>query len=143
MVPAGSAAAMSEVPPGFSGIGSGLFNASRQIGTSMGLAILGSVATSIILADWHRQVRSMSPALRAHANQIEADVAVGQIQGVTAVLGQHAREPAVTSFLHGFESALIAASVILVVAGVLGLTGLRHHCHPTPPIRDGKRRTAR
>jgi MFS transporter, DHA2 family, methylenomycin A resistance protein len=130
MVPAGSAAAMSEVPPGFSGIGSGLFNACRQIGTSMGLALLGSVATSIILADWHRQVHSMSPVLRARANQIEADVAVGQIKGVTAVLGQHAREPAVTSFLHGFEDALIAAGVILVAAGVLGLTGLRHHCQP-------------
>ena len=126
MVPAGSTAAMAEVPPGFSGIGSGLFNACRQIGTSTGLAILGSVATSTILADWHRQLRSVSPALRAHGNQIAAEVAVGQIQGVTAALGQRAREPAVTSFLHGFEDALIAAGVILVVAGALGFSGLRH-----------------
>jgi MFS family permease len=41
MVPAGSTAAMAEVPEGSSGIGSGLFNACRQIGTAMGLAILG------------------------------------------------------------------------------------------------------
>ena len=43
MVPAGSSAAMAEVPPGSSGIGSALFNSCRQIGTAMGLAILGSV----------------------------------------------------------------------------------------------------
>ena len=109
MVPAARLRAMAEIPPGFSGIGSGLFNACRQIGTSMGLAILGSVATSIILADWHRQVRAMSPAVRSHSDQLAADVAVGQIKGVTAALGQHSRQPAVASFLHGFEYALIAA----------------------------------
>jgi MFS transporter, DHA2 family, methylenomycin A resistance protein len=125
MVPAGSAAAMSEVPPGFSGIGSGLFNACRQIGTSMGLAILGSVATSIILTNWQRQFRSASPALRSHASQIGADVAVGRINGVTALLGQQARELAVRSFQHGFEAALLAAGVILVLAGLIGLAGLR------------------
>jgi predicted MFS family arabinose efflux permease len=140
MVPAGSAAAMAEVRPGFSGIGSGLFNASRQIGTSMGLAILGSVATSIILGDWHRQVRSISPAPRSDASQIAADVAVGQVKGITAALGQHAREPAVASFLRGFEYALIAAGAILAVAGALGLAGLRHLRHPDAPIRDDERR---
>jgi MFS transporter, DHA2 family, methylenomycin A resistance protein len=143
MVPAGSAAAMSAVPPGFSGRGSGLFNACRQIGTAIGLAILGSFATSIILADWHRQVRSMSPALRSRASQMDADVAVGQIKGVTAALGRHARDSAVTSFLHGFEDALIAAGVILAVAGALGFTGLRHLREPDTPIRDDERRTAR
>jgi hypothetical protein len=135
MVPAGSAAAMAEVPPGFSGIGSGLFNASRQIGTSIGLAILGSVATSIILAAWHRQVRVISPVPRSHASRVAADVAVGQIKGVTAALGQHAREPAVASFLSGFENTLIAASAILALAGALGLGGLRHLRRPDTPAR--------
>jgi len=142
MVPAGSAAAMAEVPPGFSGMGSGLFNACRQIGTAMGLAILGSVATSIILADWHRQVQSLSPALRSHAGQIEGEVAVGQIKGVTATLGQHARASAVASFLHGFEVALIAAGLILVVAGALGLTGLGHLGQGDAPAREAQRRPA-
>jgi MFS transporter, DHA2 family, methylenomycin A resistance protein len=141
MVPAGSAAAMAEVPPGFSGIGSGLFNASRQIGTSMGLAILGSVATSVILADWHQRVGTMRPAVRSDASQIAADVAVGQVKGVTAALGQPAREPAVASFLHGFEYALTAAGVILAVAGALGLTGLRHLRRPdAPTLPDTQRR---
>jgi len=125
MVPAGSAAAMAEVPPDSSGIGSGLFNACRQIGTAMGLAILGSVATSIIAADWHSQVRSFAPAEQPRATGLSADVAGGQIKAVTTALGQHAHSPAVTSYLHGFEAALITASVILTAAGALGFLGLR------------------
>src|SRR5580692_7862530 len=58
MVPAGSSAAMAEVPEGSSGIGSGLFNACRQIGTATGLAILGSIGAGVTLADWHRQAGS-------------------------------------------------------------------------------------
>jgi DHA2 family methylenomycin A resistance protein-like MFS transporter len=125
MVPAGSAAAMAEVPPDSSGIGSGLFNACRQIGTAMGLAILGSIATSIIVADWRSQVRSFAPAEQPRASGLSADVAGGQIKAVTTALGQHAHSPAVASYLHGFEAALITASAILIVAGALGFLGLR------------------
>jgi MFS transporter, DHA2 family, methylenomycin A resistance protein len=125
MVPAGSAAAMAEVPPDSSGIGSGLFNACRQIGTAMGLAILGSIATSIIVADWRSQVHSFAPGERPDASGLGADVAGGQIKPVTAALGEHAHGPAVASYLHGFEAALVTASVILMVVGVLGFLGLR------------------
>lgn len=133
MVPAGSAAAMAEVPPDSSGIGSGLFNACRQIGTAMGLAILGSVATSIIVADWRSQVRSFAPAEQPRAGGLSADVAGGQIKAVTTALGQHAHGPAVASYLHGFEAALITASVILIAAGALGFLGLRR-LRQTPEI---------
>ncbi|HYK69879.1 MAG TPA: MFS transporter [Streptosporangiaceae bacterium] len=125
MVPAGSTAAMAEVPPDSSGIGSGLFNSSRQIGTAMGLAILGSIATSIIVADWRRQVGSFAPAQRLDAGGLSAEVAGGQIKAVTAALGQHAHSPAIASYLRGFEVALIAASVILTGAAALGFLGLR------------------
>jgi len=131
MVPAGSAAAMAEVPPDSSGIGSGLFNACRQTGTAMGLAILGSIATSVIVADWHRQVGSFAPAERPHASGLAADVAGGQIKAVTNALGQHAHNAAVASYSHGFEVALIAASVILIAAGALGFLALRR-LHPLP-----------
>jgi hypothetical protein len=116
---------MAEVPPDSAGIGSGLFNACRQIGTAMGLAILGSIATSIIIANWRRQVRSLAPVERPHAIGLTAEVAGGQVKAVTGALGQHAHGPAVASYLHGFETALIAASVILIGAGALGFVGLR------------------
>jgi hypothetical protein len=124
MVPAGSTAAMAQVPPDSSGVGSGLFNACRQIGTAMGLAILGSIATSVIVADW--RTRSFAPATRPRASRLGTDVAGGQIRAVTAALGQHAHSPAVSSYGRGFEVALVAASVILLAAGALGFLGLRH-----------------
>jgi len=131
MVPAGSTAAMAEVPEGSSGIGSGLFNACRQIGTAMGLAILGSVGASVILADWHRQSGAFPPGERHNVSQSGADVAGGQIHAVTASLGRAARDPAVASFLRGFELALLAAGAIIAAAGVLGYLGLQHLRSPS------------
>jgi len=91
----------------------------------MALAILGSIATSIIVADWRSQVRSFAPADRLDATGLSADVAGGQVKAVTTALGRHAHSPAIASFLHGFEAALIAASVILTGAAAIGFLGLR------------------
>ena len=125
MVPAGSTAAMAQVPPDFSGIGSGLFNACLEIGTAMGLAILGSIATSVIIADWHRRAGSLPPAERQPASQLAADVAGGQAHLVAASAGQNLLDPAIASFLSGFEAVLLLAGVILAAAGMAG--------HPGPP----------
>jgi len=126
MVPAGSAAAMAEVPQGSSGIGSGLFNACRQIGTAMGLAILGSIGASVILADWNRRSGSFPPSERHSAAQAGADVAGGQVHAVAESLGRLAVDPAVASFLRGFEIVLLVAGAITAAAGLLGFVGLRH-----------------
>ena len=126
MVPAGSSAAMAEVPDGSSGIASALFNSCRQIGTAMGLAILGSIAASTIVAGWHQRAGSLPPAERQPASQFGADVAGGQVHVVAASVGQDALSPAVASFLQGFELALLLAGLILAVAGAVGFLGLRH-----------------
>ena len=126
MVPAGSSAAMAEVPHGSSGIGSGLFNACRQIGTATGLALLGSIGASVTLAHWHRQTALLPPAGRRNAAQAGADVAGGQVHAAAAHLTGHAFDLAVTSFLRGFELALILAAGVLVVGAVLGFSGLRN-----------------
>ncbi len=126
MVPASSAAAMAEVPAGSSGIGSGLFNAGRQVGTAMGLAILGSIATVVILADWHNEARSFTSAAQVHAQHLGTAVAGGQAHLAVAALGRPAFDPAVSAFARGFEVALLIAAAILVVAAAIGYFGLRH-----------------
>jgi DHA2 family methylenomycin A resistance protein-like MFS transporter len=126
MVPAGSSAAMAKVPAGSSGIGSGLFNACRQIGTAIGLAILGSIGASVTLADWHNQASMFPNAEQRRAGQVEAEVAGGQVQAAAAHVGKHAHDPAVASFLHGFEFALLVAGAVLAATGVVGFLGLRH-----------------
>jgi MFS transporter, DHA2 family, methylenomycin A resistance protein len=136
MVPAGSFAAMAEVPEGSSGIGSGLFNACRQIGTATGLAILGSIGASVTLADWHHQTGSLPQAEQQQAAQLGADVAGGQVHIAAASAGQHTLDLAVASFLRGFELALLLAGVILATAGAVGFLGLRHLQSPTPQQRQ-------
>ena len=126
MVPAGSSAAMAEIPDGSSGIASALFNSCRQIGTAMGLAVLGSIAAGAILADWHQRAGSRPPAERQPASQLGADVAGGQVHVVTASVGPDMLAPAIASFLRGFELALLLAGVILAAAGAVGFRGLRH-----------------
>src|SRR5580692_2721752 len=114
------------VPAGSSGIGSGLFNACRQIGTATGLAILGSIGAAVTLAEWHRQAGSLPPAEQQRAAQAGADVAVGQVHVAAASAGQHALDLATASFLRGFELALLLAGAILIAAAVVGFLGLRH-----------------
>ena len=136
MVPAGSSAAMAEVPEGSSGIGSGLFNACRQIGTATGLAILGSIGAGVTLADWHHQAGSLPRAEQQRAAQAGADVAGGQVHIAAASAGQHALDLAVASFLRGFELALLLAGAILAAAGVVGFLGLRHLQSPASQQRE-------
>jgi MFS transporter, DHA2 family, methylenomycin A resistance protein len=136
MVPAGSSAAMAEIPQGSSGIGSGLFNACRQIGTATGLAILGSVGVSVTLAHWHRLAASFPPAAGRRAVQVGADVAGGQVHAAAGHVGGRTLDPAMTSILQGFELALVLAGVILAVGGVVGFQGLRHLRIPGSPERQ-------
>ena len=130
MVPAGSSAAMAEIPDGSSGIASALFNSCRQIGTALGLAVLGSIAAGAILADWHQRAGSLPPAERLPASQLGADVAGGQVHVVTESVGPDTLAPAIASFLRGFELALLLAGVILAAAGAVGFRGLRHLQRP-------------
>jgi hypothetical protein len=136
MVPAGSTAAMASVPEGSSGIGSGLFNACRQIGTAMGLAILGSIGASVILADWHRQSGAFPRAERHSATQAGADVAGGQVHAAAAFVGRLALGPAESAFRRGFGVALLLAGVTLAAAGLVGFLGLRHLASPASRQRQ-------
>jgi hypothetical protein len=80
----------------------------------------------VILTSWHRRSGSFPPGERRRAAQAAADVAGGQVRAVTASVGRLARDPAVTSFLRGFELALLLAGAVLAAAGLLGFIGLRH-----------------
>ena len=135
MVPAGSSAAMAEVPEGSSGIGSGLFNACRQIGTATGLAILGSIGASLVLADWHRQAGSFPrPSGTARPRPVPTSRAAGPRRCPS--VGQHTLDLAVASFLRGFELALLLAGATLAAAGVVGFLGLRHLPSPASQQRQ-------
>jgi MFS transporter, DHA2 family, methylenomycin A resistance protein len=133
MVPAGSAAAMARVPEGSSGIGSGLFNACRQIGTTTGLAVLGSIGASVTLAHWHGLAGSLPPAGQQRAAQAGGDVAGGQVHIAARLVSGDALDPAIASFLRGFEIALLLAAAIIALGGAAGFVGLRQLRRPAGP----------
>ncbi len=55
-IPGVANVAMRDVPPGLSGTASGVFNASRQVGTSIGLAILGAIGVDAATSAWASQI---------------------------------------------------------------------------------------
>ena len=138
MVPAGSAAAMADVPAGSSGIGSGLFNACRQLGTAIGLAILGAIGVGVALARWHGDTASLPAAARHRAVQAGPQVAGGQVHAAAGYVGGHALQAATAAFLQGFEVAVLLAGVILILAAAVGFLGLRQ---VRPPVPGERRKT--
>ena len=61
LVPGVSHVAMRDVPPGISGAASGVVNASRQIGTSVGLAVLGTVEVTSAIGNWDASAAGSRP----------------------------------------------------------------------------------
>jgi EmrB/QacA subfamily drug resistance transporter len=110
LVPGITHAAMSDVPPGASGVGSAILNCSRQLGTATGLAFIGALGSGITTAWW----RASRPD-----GALAGDVTGGRLAVVQQVLGSEAHEMAANAFLAGYHTALAAAAICLLVGGVL------------------------
>ena len=115
-----------------SGVASGVLNTSRQLGTALGVAVLGSIASTIARNDWTSFTQGLPAALQTRAQALEPLVAVGQ--GATAgglagkalgpAAGQIATTHALDAFCHGMQQAFLAGLGVAVVAAVLAAVGL-------------------
>ncbi|MBB2890513.1 MFS transporter [Flexivirga oryzae] len=110
-VPVLTHVAMGAVPPPLTGIASGLLNTARQVGTAVGLALLGYVAADRTLAAWRRHT---SPGTAGQG----ADVVAGRVSSVGRTLGPAYHQAAVTSFEQGFHWA-VGVGAGLLAAGAL------------------------
>lgn len=124
-IPGVANVAMREVPPGLSGTASGLFNACRQVGTSIGLAILGAIGAEAATSAWRSQVAHLPGAARQAAIGQARDVASARIGQVTRALGGHHREAAELAFSHGYQVAVLIAGLGLIAAAIIAAFGLR------------------
>jgi DHA2 family methylenomycin A resistance protein-like MFS transporter len=125
LVPGTTHAAMSEVPPTVSGVASGLLNAGRQIGTAIGLAVLGTIGARAATSSWSAATRSFPASLRGAAAGQTQNVAGGRVQAVTGALGGSYRDAAVHSFLSGSHLALTIAGCLLLAASIVSATRFR------------------
>jgi DHA2 family methylenomycin A resistance protein-like MFS transporter len=124
-IPGVANVAMRDVPPGLSGTASGIFNACRQVGTSIGLAILGSIGADAATSAWRSQVAQLPGAARQAAIGQARDVASARIGQVTRALGGHHRAAAELAFSHGYQVAVLTAGLCLIAAAIIAAFGLR------------------
>jgi MFS transporter, DHA2 family, methylenomycin A resistance protein len=106
LVPGVINVAMRDVPAGFSGVASGVLNASRQIGTSVGLAVLGTIGVHAATSAWSGKLGGFPVSVRQLAADQAHNVAGAQISAITKVLGSSYRSAAVESFAAGALSSL-------------------------------------
>ncbi|HEY7138398.1 MAG TPA: MFS transporter [Acidimicrobiia bacterium] len=124
-VPLVSSEAMGDVPPALAGTGSGILNTSRQIGASVGLAVLGSIGVGLAGHAWSNRVPNLPHPVQAEARTLRQSVGGAQANVVAKRIGPEATRPAVDSFLIGYHAAMLAGGVALVIAGGFAFVGLR------------------
>jgi MFS family permease len=131
--PGASTAVMTSVQGAASGIASGILNTSRQLGTSVGLAVLGSVGVTVAVHGWNSAVSNgaaqVSLGNRSAALALGTQVAGGRADEVAERFGPAAGRQAAQAFEQGLEIALLTGAALLVVAAVAALAVLRR---PTP-----------
>ena len=124
-IPGVANVAMRDVPSGLSGTASGVFNASRQVGTSIGLAILGAIGADAATSAWTSQAAHLPGAARQAAIGQARDVASARISSVTTALGPGHRAAAEQAFTHGYHVAVLIAGLGLIAAAIIAAFGLR------------------
>ncbi len=130
-VPLVSSQAMSDVPDALAGTGSGILNSARQIGASVGLAMMGAIGVGLATHTWDAKVAALAPSVQTEARALRQDVSGAQA-GKAARLGPAAEQTAAESFLDGYHWAMSAGGVALVAAGGTALFGLRARRTPEP-----------
>jgi len=125
IVPGVTHVAMRDVPAGASGAASGVVNASRQVGTSVGLAVLGSLGVTAAISDWDAAVRRFPAPVRAAAARQAQNVAGAHISAVTRALGPAYQHAAAQSFVHGYHLAIGIGAACVLAAAATALLGLR------------------
>jgi EmrB/QacA subfamily drug resistance transporter len=125
LVPAVSSAAMGAVPSAHSGVGSGILNASRQVGAAVGLAALGSISVAAVSRAWDDRVAALPADVRREAEALVQRVAGAEDEAVGRALGQQAVEPAREAFMSGLHAGLWVAGVAMLAAAALAFVGLR------------------
>lgn len=123
IVPGVSHVAMRDVPAGASGAASGIVNASRQVGTSVGLAVLGSIGVTAAISSWDSAVRRFPASVRPAAAKQAQSVGGAHISTVTHALGTGYRAAAAQAFVHGYHVAVGVGAGCLLAAAAVAFVG--------------------
>jgi EmrB/QacA subfamily drug resistance transporter len=117
---------LSVLPAAKAGVGSAVNDATREVGATLGVAVLGSIFTGLFANHLGHTAFHALPAHVVTGAQNSVAAALATVGSGPTGNAQHALLTGVqTSFLHGFHVACIVASAVCVAgaAGALALPG--------------------
>lgn len=132
-----TAAIMSAVPPERAGAGSAMNDSTRELGSALGVAVLGSVAASQFSSHLKPALAALNPADRA-----EAGASLGGALQTAQHLGGEAAGHLVTAaqhaFIDGVHTAAHIGAALAVIAAIAVLkllpSRIEQHGHETTPV---------
>ncbi|GAA3618382.1 MFS transporter [Nonomuraea rosea] len=114
------------VPPNKAGAASGLATTCSDLGISLGIAILGSIAAAVYRGQISAELPAALPPEAAAASRDSLGGAVTAAQTLPGELGAAVLAPAREAFTGGLTTAAVIAAVIAAGAAVLALRRLGH-----------------
>jgi len=116
---------MASVPRNRSGMGSAMNDTTRELGSALGVAVLGAILTSVYSSKIAETANQFTGAVK---EGIESSLAVAL--NVSQNLGPAAAtvaDAAKAAFMSGLSSAAIVAAVILFASALIAFFGLPKH----------------
>ncbi|MFI6791050.1 MFS transporter [Nonomuraea sp. NPDC050383] len=114
------------VPPQKAGAASGLATTCSDLGISLGIAIIGSIAAAVYRAQTATTIPPGLPSAASAAGRESLDGAVSAAQSLPAELGTALLTPAREAFTSGLNTAAVIAAAIAAGAAILAIAKLRH-----------------
>ncbi len=108
---------MSSVPAGRAGVGSALNDTSRELGGALGVAVLGSLATTAFTSSLEPSLTGLVPGERVVARSGLAG-ALDLARDLPGDTGSALATAARAAFVEGFDMATLTAAVVLLVSSL-------------------------
>jgi DHA2 family methylenomycin A resistance protein-like MFS transporter len=129
ITPSVATVAMSAVEAAHSGLAAGIVNAARQLGAVLGVAAFGSAAVTVAERSWKHHAGHA-------ADGLGQSVAGGQIEEVTARLGNRFGDLAANAFTTGMRTGLALAALGLMIGAASIMAGARPRAPEPVPDAD-------
>lgn len=113
-------------PPGKAGAASAISETAYELGGAMGVAILGSVATSVYRSEMDAQLPASVPSEAAEPARETLGAAMEASTQLPPQLAEALRETAREAFMDGMRLAALLATVLVCYAAVQAALLLRH-----------------
>lgn len=122
---------MGSLPRDMAGVGSAINDTGREVGGTLGVAIIGSIFATTYgprIVELLTPLQLPDAAISAAEESVGAAFAVAEQVGDPAVSGT-IRELAGTSFLEGFQAACTTVGIVAVVGALLAFRFLPDRAH--------------